>query len=210
MIEMLVIVLLGGLLTITTMGLSLSIAQEITKNPGQEPSPDIPVDSDKYIIGNEDILSILVWKEEALSKTVVVRADGKISLPLIDEIKATGMTPLQLKEIVTEKLKSFVESPVVTVMVQQGRQTKPVKSYNVYITGQINKPGVYNLVGNVSILQFIAQVGGFAEWADQKKILFIRKAGEKESRFFVNYKKIISGEAPQLFLQPGDIIFVDD
>jgi polysaccharide export outer membrane protein len=164
----------------------------------------IQPNSDTYIIGAEDVLSIQVWKEEALSQTVTVRTDGKISLPLIDEVQATGLTPLQLKEVLTQKFKAYVEDPIVTVMVREG------KSFKIYITGQVSRPGVINLVGEVSFLQFIAQVGGFTEWANQKKILIIRKEGNKENRILVNYKKIVSGDAPNFMLKPGDVIIVPD
>jgi polysaccharide export outer membrane protein len=166
----------------------------------------VPPDSDKYVIGPEDVLYIQVWKEEPLSQTVMVRNDGKISLPLIDEIQAAGLTPLQLKEVLTQKFKQFVETPIITVIVREA------KSFKVYIGGQIARPGVYTLVSEITILQLIPLAGGFTEWANQRKILLIRKEGGKETRFTINYKKIISGEdlSNNLILKTGDTVIVPD
>jgi polysaccharide biosynthesis/export protein len=197
-----------GILVIIFVGLSLSYSEEKKEVSDKGlSSSQIPVDSDKYIIGPEDVLSILVWKEEALSQTaVVVRTDGKISLPLIDEIQAAGYTPMQLKEMLTEKFKQFVESPIVTVMVREA------KSFKVYIGGQVKTPGVYTLVKEITILQIIPLAGGFTDWANQRKILLIRTEGGQEKRFTINYKKIISGQDPinNMVLKPGDTIIVPD
>jgi polysaccharide biosynthesis/export protein len=196
-----------GILVIIIAGLSLSYSQETKEVSDKGLSPSqIPVNSDKYIIGPEDVLSILVWKEEALSQTVVVRTDGKISLPLIDEIQATGYTPLQLKEVLTEKFKQFVESPLVTVIVRE------TKSFKIYIGGQVRSPGVFTLVKEINILQLIPMAGGFTDWANQRKILLIRKEGEQEKRFTIDYKKIISGKdlSNNIILKPGDTIIVPD
>ncbi len=167
---------------------------------------EIASDSDRYIIGSEDILYIHVWKEEQFSRTIPVRIDGKISLPLMDEIQAAGLTPLQLKELLTQKLKEFVEAPTVTVIVMEAN------SYQVYISGEIRKPGVYRLRTETSLLQFIPMVGGFTEWANQKKILIIRRENGKEKRITVNYKKIVNGNDPSLniMLKAGDTIIVPD
>ena len=169
-------------------------------------SAQIPPDSDKYLIGPEDVLFIQVWKEEALSQQVMVRSDGKISLPLIDEVQAAGLTPLQLKEVLTQKFKAFVESPTVTVIVREA------KSFKVYVSGQVAKPGAYTLVEEITILQLIPLAGGFTQWANQRKILLIRKEGGKEKRFTINYKKIISREDlnNNMVLKPGDTIIVPD
>jgi polysaccharide export outer membrane protein len=167
---------------------------------------EVPVDSTNYIIGPEDVLYIHVWKEEHLSRTVPVRMDGKISLPLIDEIRAEGRTPLQLKGALIERLKEFVENPTVSVMVMEAN------SFKVYVSGQVRNPGVYRLRSETSILQLIAMAGGFTEWANQKKILIIRKENAKEERITVNYKKIVKGEdgSGNIILKSGDSIIVPD
>jgi len=168
------------------------------------PLVEVAADSDQYVIGPEDILTVHVWKEETLSRTVPVRMDGKISLPLIDEVQAAGLTPLQLKAILVKKLKNFIENPVVSVIVSEAN------SFKVYVSGEVKTPGVYRLRSETTILQIIPMAGGFTEWADQKKILIIRKEGGKEKRTTVNYKKALKGEEPtsELILKPGDTIVV--
>ena len=161
-------------------------------------------DSNQYVIGAEDILYIHVWKEESLSRTVPVRMDGKISLPLIDEIQAAGLTPLQLREVLMQRFKEFVDGPSVSVMVMEAN------SFKVFISGQIKSPGVFRLKSETSLLQIIPMAGGFTDWADQKRILIIRKEKGQEKRIIVNYKKLLQGETPlsSSILKPGDNIIV--
>lgn len=165
---------------------------------------EIGTDNPHYVIGSEDVLYIHVWREEPLSRTVPVRWDGYISLPLIHEVKAAGLTPLQLKEEITRKLKEFIESPNVSVIVMEAN------SYKVYVSGQVRNPGVVRLRSETTLLQLIPMVGGFTDWADQKKILIIRKEDGKEKRYIVNYKKLVKGEALEtnLVLKAGDTIIV--
>jgi polysaccharide export outer membrane protein len=165
---------------------------------------EVPADSASYIIGSEDVLYIHVWKEENLSKTVSVRMDGKISIPLVDEIQAAGITPLQLKGKLTEKLQDFVEAPNVTVIVMEAN------SFKVYFSGQVKTPGVLRLRSETSIAQAISMVGGFTDWANQSKIIIIRKEEGKERRFTVNYKNIINGKdlKSNIILKSGDTIIV--
>lgn len=167
---------------------------------------EVAADSANYVIGPEDILYIHVWKEENLSRTVPVRMDGKISLPLLDEIQSAGFTPLQLKEILIQRLKEFVEIPNVSVMVMEAN------SFKVYISGQVRNPGVYRLRSETSLLQIIPMVGGFTDWANQKKILIIRKEDGKNRRITVDYKKIVKGDdtSSNLILKTGDVIIVPE
>ena len=165
---------------------------------------EVAADSHVYVIGSEDVLYIHVWKEETLSKTVPVRLDGKISLPLIDEIQAAGLTPLQLKEALLVKLKEFIDIPNVSVIVMEAN------SFKVYVSGQVKNTGVYRLRSETSLLQLIPMAGGFTDWANPKKILIIRKENGKERRIIVNYKKIVSGEetSSNNMLKPGDSVIV--
>lgn len=164
----------------------------------------IAADSDSYIIGPEDLLYIYVWKEENLSRTVPVRMDGMISIPLVDDVKAAGMTPLELKEYLLAKLREYVETPDVTVIVQEAN------SYRVYVQGEVKTPGVFKLRTETSLVQLIVMAGGFTDWADKKKITIIRKQGGKESRIRANYNKIIDGDegAKDIILKSGDIIII--
>ena len=164
----------------------------------------IAADSDNYVIGPEDVLYIYVWKEENLSRTVPVRIDGMISIPLVDDIKAAGMTPLQLKEVLLAKLREFVETPDVTIIVTEAN------SYKVYVQGEVKNPGVFRLRTETSLVQLIIMAGGFTDWANQKKITIMRKEGGKDSRIVVNYKKIVEGDegAKDVMLKSGDIVII--
>jgi polysaccharide export outer membrane protein len=177
---------------------------DIETLPKKEVQAETSLDSGNYVIGPEDILYIHVWREDALSRTVPVRADGNISLPIINEIKAAGLTPLQLKEALTMRLKEFIESPTVSVTVTEAN------SFKVYVSGQVRTPGVYRLRSETTVLQIIPLAGGFTEWANQKKIIIIRRENGKEKRIIVNYKKIIKGgdSGSNIVLEPGDTVIV--
>jgi polysaccharide export outer membrane protein len=169
----------------------------------EEPEAKSVVENESYVIGAEDVLYIHVWKEEALSRTLPVRMDGNISLPLIHQIRAAGLTPLQLEDAIVEKLKGFYENPIVTIAVME------TNSFKVYVSGEIKTPGVYKLRSETTILQIIVMAGGFTQWAKQKKILVIRKEAGKETRITVNYKKAIKGDpGSNLVLKSGDTIIV--
>ena len=163
---------------------------------------DVVAEIDKYIIGPEDVLDIFVWKEESLTKTVPVRIDGKISLPLLDDIQASGLTPLQLKEELTKKLSGFVDNPTVTVTV------KEANSYRVFISGEVKQPGIVRIRSEVTLVNLIIMVGGFTEWANKRKILIITKENGKEERITANYNKIIDGDIPDIVLKPGDTVII--
>lgn len=162
----------------------------------------VAADNDQYVIGPEDVLLIYVWREESITKTVPVRIDGKISLPLVNDIQAAGLTPLQLKEVLTEKLKGFVESPTITVTVMEAN------SFKVYVSGEVKNPGIHRIRSEITLVKLIIMAGGFTEWADQKKILIITKEKGAEKRITANYKKIIDGEEPDIVIKRGDTVIV--
>jgi polysaccharide export outer membrane protein len=163
---------------------------------------EVTTDSDQYIIGPEDVLNIFVWREESLSRTVPVRMDGKISLPLVDDIQAAEMTPLQLKEVIIKNLKGFIDNPTVSVTVMEAN------SFKVFVSGEVKTPGAVRLRSETSLVQLMTMVGGFSEWANQKKILIIRKEKGAEKRITVNYKKIIDGKEPDVSIKRGDLVIV--
>jgi len=170
---------------------------------GKESQVKSAVSSENYVIGCEDVLYIHVWKEDALSRTVPVRMDGNISLPLIRDIKAAGFTPLQLEAAITERLKGFYDNPNVAVTVME------TNSFKVYVSGEVKTPGVYRLRSETSILQIIPVAGGFTEFAKKSKILVIRNENGKETRITVNYKKAVKGDPnSNLVLKSGDTIIV--
>jgi len=201
------IFLINGIIVISIVFFlfSFSYSQGVKEMPGKEPPKgEIVADSNEYVIGAEDVLYINVWKEETITRTVTVRMDGKISMPLIDDIQAAGKTPLQLKENLTQKLKEFVDSPTISVVVMEAN------SFKVYVSGQVRTPGVYRLRNETSIAQILSIAGGLTEWANPKKIIVIRKEDGKEKRIIVNYKKVIQGEdlSANLILKAGDTIIV--
>ncbi len=196
---------------------SLTAAQQASPDAGKaekKPTPAreellkkqekaaVAADSGSYIIGPEDVLYIYVWKEDNLSRTVPVRMDGMISIPLVDDVKAAGLTPLQLKELLLTKLREYVDTPDVTVIVTEAN------SYKVFVQGEVRRPGVMRLRTETSLVQLIVMAEGFTDWADKKKITIIRKEGGKETRIRANYKKIIDGDEKDIILKSGDIIIV--
>lgn len=160
---------------------------------------------EKYVIGNDDVLAISVWKEPELTKSIPVRSDGKISLPLVGEMEAAGKTPMQLEQNIREKLTNFISSPEVTVIVQQVNSRK----YNVL--GEVSKPGSYPLTATTTIMDAIATAGGFRDFAKKSGVYVLRKTADgREGRLKFNYKDFIKGKdvAQNIKLEPNDTIIV--
>jgi polysaccharide export outer membrane protein len=162
-----------------------------------------PVDPN-YMIGPQDMLDISVWKEADLSRTVPVRPDGKISLPLLNDVQAAGLTPTQLAAQITSGLNKFMTNPQVTVIVEQ------INSQRVYILGEANHVGTYTLLPGMTILQALSNAGGCSPFAKTKKIYVMRQAEGKQVKLFFNYKEVIAGKRPEqnIVLQNGDTIYV--
>jgi len=159
---------------------------------------------ESYVIGQGDVLEVFVWRNEQLSREVVVRPDGKISLPLIQDLHAEGLTAIQLRDEITRRLKQFVQNPTVTVIVTQ------TNSYKVSVLGKVAEPGVYPITTRTTLVEAISLAGGFTEWANRRKITVIRNEEGKKKKIKINYKKIISGKDPSqnIILQRGDTIIV--
>ena len=157
-----------------------------------------------YVIGPLDVVGVLFWKDEDLSAEVVVRPDGKISLPLLNEIEAGGLTPEQLRLRVLESARRFVEDPTVSIVVKQ------INSRNVYIMGEVLKPGTYPLGGPTSVLQLIAVGGGMTEFASRDDIVLMRTVDGQTVRHRVKYNEVLKGKnlEQNLLLQPGDTVVV--
>ncbi len=171
----------------------------------EDPSSYINPGSASYHIGCGDILEITTWKEPDFSRdSVLVRIDGKISFPLCNDIQAAGRTPLELKKAIEQKLKAFIENPVVTVSV-----VNPV-SQKIYILGEVMHTGEYPLVKHLTVLQAFALAGGFTEWASKSEIILLRQDGKHDKIIRVNYKDIIKGEGldQNLRLKADDTIIV--
>ena len=170
------------------------------------PAPRVAnVRPDSYIIGTDDMLSINVWKEPEMSRAVPVRPDGMISLPLLGEIKARGLTPVQLEEEIDDSLKKIMSDPQVTVIVTQ------VNSLTFNVMGQVNRPGYFPITRPLTVLDAIALCGGFRDFAKQKKIYVLRTGPDgKQQRLKFNYKEVIKGQnmAQNIQLQPRDTLVV--
>lgn len=157
-----------------------------------------------YKIGPQDVLRIDVWKEAELTRTVPVRPDGKISLPLLNDVQAAGLTPAQLANVITEGLKKFINSPQVTVTVNE------INSRRVYVTGEVAHAGAFPLLPNMTVLQALSSSGGFTQFAKTKAIYVLRVEDGKQVKHPFNYKEVLAGrkQDENINLQPGDVIVV--
>jgi polysaccharide biosynthesis/export protein len=157
-----------------------------------------------YIIGPQDVLDINVWKENELTRSVPVRPDGRISLPLLNDVQAAGLTPTQLATEITKSLEKFITQPQVTVIVTQ------INSQRVYILGEATRPGAYPLLPGMTVLQALSSAGGFTPFASLKKIYVLRTEGGKQEKFPFNYKAVVSGKDDEenIVLKAGDQIVV--
>jgi len=193
-----------------------------SNSPSQPPAPAAPA-ADKqagakqgqgsqgshsdssYVIGANDVLAINVWKEPDISRSVPVRSDGKISLPLVGELTASGQTPLQLEQEISKRLQNYISEPEVTVIVTDS------KSQRVNILGMVSRPGAYLLTSSTTVLDAIAMAGGFKDFAKQKSIYVLRQAPDAtQKRIPFNYKEVIKGQNPEqnIRLQAGDTLVV--
>lgn len=206
---------------LVALGIWPAWAQTPPNNAGSKQPPVLPAASvpdgtapssaanlaaaDNYVIGNEDVLAINVWKESEISRSIPVRSDGRISLPLLGEVQATGKTPKQLEAEIANGLKAYVSEPEVTVIVEQ------IKSKKFNILGQVQRPGSYMLNPPTTVLDAIATAGGFKDFAKSKKIYVLRRTETgQEVRIPFNYTKVIMGKRPEsnVMLQPFDTVVV--
>jgi len=183
-------------------------ASSVTSAPAQPlgPSANMPADlGNDFVIGIDDVLAIVVWKEPDLSRKSQVRSDGKISLPLMGEVQAAGRTPLQLEQDIAGKLQNYLAKPKVTVMVEE------VNSKKFNILGQVTRPGAYPLSLAPTVMDAIATAGGLRDFAKQKNIYVLRhNPSGGESRINFNYKEFIKGGNPaqNVKLEPHDTVVV--
>jgi polysaccharide export outer membrane protein len=196
---------------------SLAVAQDAASSsqasnskPATTAPPDLPksatgVRPESYVIGAEDTISVYVWKEPDMSKSVPVRPDGMISLPLVGEVKAAGYTPVQLQDVLADRMKKYVSDPQVTVVVEK------IASLSFNIVGEVNHPGYFPLTRRMTVLDAIALAGGFRDFAKMTKVYVLRTAANgSQQRLPFNYKQVIKGQNPQqnIELQPRDTIVV--
>jgi polysaccharide biosynthesis/export protein len=157
-----------------------------------------------YTIGSDDVLTVVFWQDKEMSGDVVVRPDGKITLPLINDIQAAGLSPIQLRDQIEEAAAKFLREPNATVVVKQ------INSRKVFITGQVAKPGGYSLTAPTSVLQLIATAGGLLEYADREHIVVLRSDNGKQTSYRFNYKDVAQQKNLQqnVLLQIGDTVLV--
>src|SRR5436190_20910317 len=188
--------------TVFMLGTAVWAQNSPSKNSGS-PNTVGPQASPSYVIGPDDTLAVNVWNEPDLTATLPVRADGMISLPLLNDAQASGLTPMQLAASITDKLKKFVSDPRVTVVVTQ------MNSQRVYVTGEVNHSGAMNLTPDMTVLQALS-TAGFSQFANTKGIYVLRSENGTQKKYPVNYKKLVKGEASQqnYLLKPGDTIVV--
>jgi polysaccharide export outer membrane protein len=213
----LILALSGAILVLVTLGAGSALAQGTTPAvpapaaptpagaPG--PPPAIPagvVPPPGYVIGPEDVLSVVFWREKDMSTDAAVRPDGMITVPLLNDIHATGLTPDQLRERIQTAAAKFVEDPTVTIVV------KAINSRKVFITGLVAKAGQYPLTGPTSVMQLIAMAGGLQEYADSKKILIMRTEGGEQVAKPFNYQDVLNRKnlKQNIELLPGDTVIV--
>ena len=175
--------------------------QAVAAARGAESAAEAPAD---YIIGPEDVLSVVYWRDKDMTSEVAVRSDGKISLPLLNDVQAAGLTPKQLRDWLVEASKEYFEDPAVSVGV------KLMNSRKVFITGEVYKPGPYPLVGPTTVLELISLAGGLKDYADRKNILIVRNENGRQTSYLFNYKDVVSRKnlKQNIELKPHDTVIV--
>ncbi len=164
-----------------------------------------PEEASDYVIGVEDKLNISVWREVDLSRSVTVRPDGKITFPLIGDMQAAGKTPRKLDDEITAAISRFIKEPVVTVLVEE------INNFKVFVLGEVQTQGQLILRQRTRLLQALALAGGLTQFADRSNVVIVREEDGREVRVRVDYRKLVSGEKPDLnyFLKPGDTVIVN-
>lgn len=198
------LILTGVVLTLSV-GSPIRAYQEPTANTASAKTATVaPTTDTDYKIGPQDVLRIDVWKEPDITRVAPVRPDGRISLPLLNDVQAAGLTPSQLAATLTEGLKKFITNPQVTVSVSE------INSRRVYVTGEVTKPGAFPLLPGMTVLQAVTSSGGFTQFAKVKGIYVLRTEDGKPVKHSFNYKDVVNGKRPGLDiqLQPGDVIVV--
>ncbi len=195
-----VVAVLATIISIGARGTAAQSAQGQAGDPVLKPVAQDP----NYVIGPQDVLDISVWKEAELTRVVPVRPDGKISMPLLNDVRAAGLTPNQLATQITTSLKRFVTDPQVTIIVTQ------INSQRVYILGEVSRTGAYPLLPDMTILQALSSAGGFTQFANRKKIYMFRVESGKQVKYPFDYKAVIEGKRPDenVTLKAGDTIVV--
>ncbi|MGB2677995.1 MAG: polysaccharide biosynthesis/export family protein [Candidatus Acidiferrum sp.] len=183
---------------------STAASSQKTDAAGKTINPVSAATDADYVIGPQDVVRIDVWKEAEISRTIPVRPDGKISLPLLNDIQASGLTALQLGKSIRDGLTKYLTNPEVTVTVTE------INSRRVYITGEVARAGAFPLLPNMTVLQALSSAGGFTQFAKTKGIYVLRNDSGKQVKLPFNYREVVKGKNQEenILLQPGDVIVV--
>jgi polysaccharide export outer membrane protein len=168
-----------------------------------KPAGSIIAGGPDYRLGPEDVIEVFVWKEPDLSTSVVIRPDGKISLPLANEIEATGKTTAELQQEITERLRRYINEPMVNVMVKQ------INSLKISVLGEVRKPDVYRIKNRVTVLDAIAMAGGFTDLARPTRVVVLRNTPAGPQRIKINIKQTVADDSAPFYLQPLDTVYVE-
>ena len=197
---------MATLLMIGLLACSLQLSAEDRTKPAPNAGASIGTTifgESEYRLGPEDVIEVFVWKQPELSTTVVIRPDGKVSLPLLGELEAIGKTAVQLQEMVTKRLLQYVADPMVNVIV------KEINSPKISVLGQVRKPDRYHIKQRLTVLDAIALAGGFTDFAKRDKVTIIRNSGPDKIRIQVNLKKVVQdGRGEVYYVEPLDTIYV--
>ena len=204
----------GSLVCVIAVACQLPVFAQATPPPQAPPAtPAAPpavvrpadvVVPGNYVIGTDDLLGIVYWRDKEMSTDARVRPDGRISIPLINELQAAGLTPEELQKKITEESKKYVEDASITIVVRE------IHSLRVFITGEVNKPGPYPITSATTVMQLISLAGGLREYANSKNIMIMRKEGDKQTSLKFNYKEVAAGKnlKQNIDLKPGDTVVV--
>jgi polysaccharide biosynthesis/export protein len=198
-----------GLVLLFLISVTAARAQQSANQPAvpaapTEVSKQTAAADGNYVIGAQDVLDISVWKEPEVSRVVPVRPDGKISLPLLNDVQAAGLTPAALAAQITESLKKYVTNPQVTVIITT------INSQRVYLLGEVTRPGAFPMIPGMTVLQAVSSGGGFTQFARTKNIYVLRMENGKQVKYPFNYKEVIGGKKPEqdILLKAGDTIVI--
>jgi polysaccharide biosynthesis/export protein len=164
--------------------------------------PREPISPERYRIGPEDTLHITVWKNDAMTRTVPVRPDGMVSLPLVNDVQAAGLTPMELRDLLAKKLAEYIPNAEVSVILTE------VRSFKVSVIGEVARPARYELKAATTVLDALALAGGFTQFASRQRIVVLRANGKGMKRMPFNYNKVVASEQDNFYLEPGDIVLV--
>jgi len=200
----LLLVFVGGPGQEASKHVAQDVADSKTRAKSVTPNPPIASNDTEYKIGEQDVLRVDVWKEPDFSRQVPVRPDGKITLPLLNDVQAAGLTPMQLSVAISDGLKRFITAPQVTVTVAD------INSRRVYVTGEVSHAGSFALLPNMTVLQALTSAGGFTQFAKLKNIYILRTVNGKQVTFPFNYKEVVKGhnQEQNILLESGDLIVV--